>query len=130
MTEALTAIIESVEAAGFEYEVGFGADILEWIETAKVPSQGTVLISIGPEVPTQKLQTGKVRLFRGTYTVWMRMRVAKGKEAAAYQRYRDLRESLNGKPYDGGRHVLSITESSVDMAGGFAEPQLTIEAIV
>lgn len=130
MTDALNAIVEEVEAAGFDYLIGYGGDILDFLTSERVPSSGIVFVSVGGERPKQVAQNGKARAFVGTFTLWIRTRVERGDVEATYARYTGLRDALNGKPYDGGRHTLAIVDGGVEVGDGFAEPQLTIEGIV
>lgn len=130
MTGALDKITEIVTGAGFTCEVGFGADILEFLESERTPGGGIVFVQIGSEVPDAVTQSGRARGFVGTFVLWMRFRAKPGAEAEAYGQYTSLRDALNGAEYDNGRHSLIITAGAVEIDTGFMQPQLTIEAVV
>jgi hypothetical protein len=124
---ALEKIIEIVSDAGYGYRVGYGADLMEYLES-EAPAIGDCLILIGFDRPDRHLSDGRVAGWIGSFSVFIRQPYARGLESEVYERYIALRTALDGAPYANGSKNLKMVSGAPQIAGGYAEPQLMIEA--
>lgn len=132
----LEAIVERLQTAApsWQYRIGFGADLMDFIQQATIPAP-TVFISVGEHAPNVDTLTEAFRYerFIEHFSIFIRRAEFSPDEAGViYQQYLDIRDALNGYTFKTSRggvsmHRVCAVETGTPLyEGGFAAAQLSI----